>query len=86
MKTADIFSSETDEERVVRQAPDSSDDENIVRQVYSEEEEFGVEYEPISYSDEERLVVTHGFDQGIFNIKEGVHVLHWGYRFSIEGG
>ena len=68
MKTADIFSLETDEERVVRQAPNSSDEENIVRQVYSEEDEFAVEYEPISYSDEERLAATHGFDQGIFNI------------------
>ena len=57
-----FFLNETDEERVVRQAPDSTDDENIVRQVYSEDE-FAVEYEPISYSDEERLVATHGFDR-----------------------
>ena len=41
-----------------------TDDENSTR-VDSNEEGFAVEYEPISFSDEERLVAIHGYDQGI---------------------
>ena len=58
-----LFSLETDED----QLPESTEDENdaIVVQSSNDEDEFAVEYEPISFSDEERLIAIRGFDQGI---------------------
>ena len=37
--------------------------------VYSNEDGFAEEYEPISFSDEERLLALHRFDQGILTDK-----------------
>ncbi len=56
----------------MQQVVESTDEEyrvGIVVQSSNDEDEFAVEYEPISFSDEERLVAIHGFDQGILNIE-----------------
>lgn len=62
---------ETEEERVVRQVAESditytseTDVEVRVGQVQSSDEGFSVEYEPICFSDEERLVALQRLDQG----------------------
>ncbi len=57
-----FFVKETDEDQLL----ESTEDENnaiIVTQSSNDEDEFAVEYEPISFSDEERLLAIHGFDQ-----------------------